>query len=223
MSARKIFALLGIALVTLSVPALAQKKAEKIEKQEAKVGLEIGDAAPMTDVEMTGVDGKATTIADAAGKKGTMVVFTCNSCPWVKAWDKRMVALGNKYLKKDIGVIAINANDPAVREIDGFEGNKQRAKARRMKYAYVVDQTSDVARAFGATRTPEVFLFDAEGKLVYHGAIDDDARHEKDVEERYLRNALTAVAAGKKVELAETKALGCTIKWRKEEDPSKAS
>ena len=107
MSARKIAALLGIALITLSVPALAQKKAEMMEKEDAKVGLEIGDMVPMTDAELTGLDGKATTIADAAGEKGTLVVFTCNSCPWVKAWDKRMASLGNKYMKKGIGVIAI--------------------------------------------------------------------------------------------------------------------
>ena len=103
MSARKLAALLGVALIALSVPALAQMKAdekkgemkksekmEKMEKEEAKVGLEIGDMAPMTDAKLKRLDGKATTIADVAGKKGTLVVFTCNSCPWVKAWDQRM-------------------------------------------------------------------------------------------------------------------------------------
>ena len=209
MVARRWIALAGLALITLAAPTIAKEEAEPKH-------LALGNKAPMSDIEMVGVDGKKITIAKAAGKKGTLVIFTCNSCPWVKAWEERTVELGNGFAKQGVGVIAINSNDSNLKEEDNLEGMKARVKARGVKYAYVVDQTSEVARAFGATRTPEVFLFDAKGALVYHGAIDDNAQKEDQVKERYLENALEAVVAGKKVKVQETKALGCTIKFRKE-------
>jgi len=153
-------------------------------------------------------------IADVSGKKGTLVMFTCNSCPWVKAWEKRMVEIGNAYAKRGIGVIAVNANDPEAKAEDGYAEMQRRAKQRGMRYPYVVDATSDLARAFGASHTPEAFLFDAKGNLVYHGAIDDNARKPDRVEQRYLRDALDAVLQSKAVPMAETKSLGCTIKFR---------
>lgn len=176
--------------------------------------LALGSKAPKADVAMVNVDGKDQTIAGVAGKKGTLVVFTCNSCPWAQAWEKRIVALGNAWPKKGVGVIAINANDPSLKSEDGMDEMKARARSLGMTYPYVMDATSDVARAFGATRTPEAFLFDADGTLVYHGAIDDNAREPAKVQARYLENAMQALTAGKKIELAETKAFGCTIKFR---------
>jgi len=176
--------------------------------------LELGAKAPMTAVEMKSVDGSKTSIAKVAGKKGTLVIFTCNSCPWVKAWESRMVEIGNAYAKQDVGVILINPNDPSQQAEDGFEEMVARAKKHGMAFPYAVDATSEIARAFGATRTPEAFLFDASGRLVYHGAIDDNARKPDAVTERYLAEALDAVVAGKDVPMAETKALGCTIKFR---------
>lgn len=179
-------------------------------------GLAIGDPAPQADVAMKNVDGKQVTIAGVRGAKGTLVVFTCNHCPWAKAWETRIVELGNTYLKRGIGVVAINPNDPAAYEEDAFEVMQKVAKNRKMAYPYVVDGTSDVARAFGATRTPEAYLFDKSGKLVYHGTIDDNAREPGKVQSRWLRDALEAVVAGKPVSMAETKALGCSIKFRSE-------
>ena len=179
-------------------------------------GLAIGSAAPQADVAMKNVDGKQVTIAGVRGAKGTLVVFTCNHCPWAKAWETRIVELGNTYLKRGIGVVAINPNDPAAYEEDAFEVMQKGAKNRKMAYPYVVDATSDVARAFGASRTPEAYLFDKSGKLVYHGTIDDNAREPGKVQSRWLRDALEAVVAGKPVPMAETKALGCSIKFRSE-------
>jgi len=196
-------ALSVLACVALLAPAAARADA-----------LALGKKAPEADVAMANVDGKEHTIAGTAGEKGTLVIFTCNSCPWAQAWEKRIVAIGNDWSKKGVGVIAINANDPGVKPEDGMAGMKKRAKALGMKFPYVVDATSDVARAFGATRTPEAFLFDAEGTLAYHGAIDDNAREPGKVKTHYLEDALQAVAGGKKIELAETKAFGCTIKFR---------
>jgi peroxiredoxin len=164
---------------------------------------------------MKNVDGKMISIADAGGKKGTLVVFTCNHCPWAKAWEQRIVELGNAYAKKGIGVILINANDPAKHEEDDWPEMQRRSKALGMQIPYVVDDTSGVARAFGATVTPEAFLFGASGKLAYHGTIDDNRNDAAKVEKRYLKDALDAVLAGKAPALPETKSLGCSIKFRK--------
>jgi len=183
-------------------------------QEDAPASLALGATAPMASEQMKGVDGKDVSIASAAGKKGTLVIFSCNGCPWVKAWEKRMVEIGNSYSKRGVGVVAINANDPERSPADGFAEMQQRAKQRGIRYPYVMDATSEVARAFGATRTPEAFLFDAEGKLVYHGTIDDNAHEPNKVTKRYLREALDAMLAGKEVPAAETKALGCGIKFR---------
>lgn len=183
---------------------------------EGNKGLKIGDSLPMAEVKMKNIDGRELSIKDVAGEKGTLVMFSCNSCPWVKAWEDRIAEIGNTYQKKGIGVIVINPNDPSKNAEDSFEEMKKRAKKRGFEFPYVVDATSDLARAFGATRTPEAFLFDTKGKLVYHGAIDDNARHPDQVKATYLKDALDALIAGKEIPLAETKALGCTIKFRKE-------
>ena len=180
----------------------------------AATSLAIGAAIPMRDAIMKNTDGRTLSIGQAAGKKGTLVMFICNHCPWVKAWQPRIAEVGNAAVKAGIGVIAINANDPVAYPEDEFEVMVTRAKEVGYQFPYVVDATSDVARAFGAARTPEVFLFDAKGKLVYHGAIDDNAQHPEQVKARYLTDAVAAVAAGKKVKTAETKALGCGIKMR---------
>lgn len=178
------------------------------------LAIQLGDQAPATNVKMKDVSGRMVSIADVRGEKGTMVMFSCNACPWVKAWETRIAELGNRAPEMGIGVIVINPNDPAKVAEDSYEVMQERARERGFQFPYVVDDTSGVAKAFGATRTPEVFLFDAAGKLVYHGAIDDNAREPEKVEKHYLAEALRAVAAGKPVPVAKTKAIGCTIKWR---------
>ena len=133
---------------------------------QAGVALTLGDRAPAADVKMKNVDGRELTIGEVAGARGTLVIFSCNHCPWVKAWEQRLAELGNACKAKGIGVIVVNPNDPAAYPEDSFEGMQERAKARGFQFPYVVDSTSGVARAFGATRTPEAFLFDAAGVLV---------------------------------------------------------
>jgi len=175
--------------------------------------LKLGEKAPDASVKMKSVDGKEVSIADVAGPKGTLVFFTCNHCPFVKAWETRIAEIGNMYSKKGVGVIAINSNDPADFAEDSYAEMQARAKQRGFEFPYVVDATSDVGRAFGATRTPEFFLFDATGKLVYHGALDDN-KDAKSVEKHYLQEALNALLDGKPIPVAETKAVGCSIKFR---------
>jgi thiol-disulfide isomerase/thioredoxin len=178
------------------------------------LALAIGDAMPSAEVKMKAVDGREITLADSVGAKGTLVVFSCNHCPFVKAWEARLAALGNDYAGKGFGVVAINSNDPGTVPQDGFEEMRARAEERGFEFPYAVDGRSDIARAFGASRTPEVFLFDASGKLAYHGAIDDNSQDAGAVEAHFLRDALEALLAGRTPDPAETKALGCSIKFR---------
>jgi peroxiredoxin len=201
MSRRALFAV-PAALAFVAVSALAEGP------------LPIGAAIPMQDVKMKGVDGKELSIADVKKPQGTLVVFTCNHCPYAKKWATRIVELGNGYSAKGLGVVAINANDPKAYEEDSLEVMQQRAKERGMQFPYVVDATSNVARAFGATRTPEAFLFDKGGKLVYHGAIDDTPDDATKVEHAYLKDAIDALLAGKDVAVKESKSIGCSIKFR---------
>src|SRR5262245_61819670 len=176
--------------------------------------LPIGGTMPMADVKMKNVDGKEIDLAQVQKPMGTLVIFTCNHCPFAKMWETRIVELGNTYQEKGIGVIAINANDPKVAPDDSYSSMQQRAKDRGMQFPYVVDATSGVARAFGASRTPEAFVFDKNGKLVYHGAIDDNGEDAAKVEKAYLKMALDAVVGGTEVAVKETKSIGCTIKFR---------
>ena len=183
---------------------------------EAPKPLALGASAPMGDVALMNVDGHNVTLGSATGRKGTLVLFICNHCPWVKAWQSRIAEVGNAAGKRGIGVVAINANDPAAYTEDAFDEMVKRAKSVGYRFPYVVDATSDVARAFGATHTPEAFLFDAQGKLVYHGAVDDNAQDIKAVKSHWLADAVTAVATAKPVAVGETKALGCGIKFREQ-------
>jgi peroxiredoxin len=180
----------------------------------AKAGsLKLGDNAPQTAVKMKNVDGREISIADIAGGKGTLVIFSCNHCPFVKAWEGRIAEISNAYKDKGVGVIIINSNNPTDYAEDSFDQMQKRTEKLGLKVPYVVDATSDVARAFGATKTPEAFLFDKDGKLVYHGAVDD-SKKASDVEKHFLRDALDALLAGKNVPIQETKFVGCSIKFR---------
>jgi peroxiredoxin len=175
--------------------------------------LPLGSKAPMATTKMKNVDGRMVSIGDVTGKAGTLVIFTCNHCPFAKGWEQRIADIGNSYAKKGIGVILINANDPAKYTEDGWAEMQARAKTRGLQVPYVVDETSAVARAFGASVTPEAFLFDKSGKLAYHGTVDDNHQDATKVQKRFLTDALDAVVAGKPPALPETKSLGCGIKF----------
>ncbi len=198
-------ALVALFVVGIASVAMAQTKS---------VQLAIGAKAPKATVKMQNVDGKKVSIASAAGRKGTLVVFTCNHCPFAKQWEQRIADIGNAAAASGVGVIAINSNDPAAYPEDDFPEMVVRADKLGLQFPYVVDATSEVAKAFGAQKTPEAYLFDAKGKLVYHGTIDDNGREPQSVKEPWLRQAVDAVVAGQRVATAETKALGCSIKFR---------
>jgi len=175
--------------------------------------LGLGAAMPAADTKMNNVDGKTLTLADLKGKTGTLVIFVCNHCPFVKAWQDRMVQIANEGVKQDIAAVFVNSNDPTAIPEDDVAHMKQLAKDKGYAFPYVVDDGSAVARAFGATRTPEAFLFNADGKLVYHGTIDDSTYDAAKVTKPYLKSAVEALLAGKAVADAETKSVGCSIKF----------
>jgi peroxiredoxin len=178
--------------------------------------LALGAKIPATDTKLKNVtDGKDISIKKAAGDKGTLVLFTCNNCPYAKAWEERIVELGKTYSQKGVGVLLVNSNNPSLSKGDTFELTQARAKERGITFPYAVDPESSVARAFGASKTPEAFLFDKGGALVYHGTIDDNHEEPAKVSKRYLKDALEAVSAGKKPALPETKSMGCGIKFAK--------
>ncbi len=174
--------------------------------------VKIGDAA--IAFELPGVDGKIYSLAAvSAGKRATAVVFMCNHCPYVLAWLDRLMTIAQDYADQGVAFVGINANDPLKYPADSFEGMQKLAKERGLPFPYLHDESQEVARAYGAERTPEIFLFDASLKLHYHGAPDDN-HDEPQARVPYLRNALNALLAGQAPAVAETPPVGCTIKWK---------
>jgi len=179
-------------------------------------GYKVGDRA--ADFKLMNVDDKMVSLADYPDAKGFIVVFTCNHCPFSVKYEDRINALDKKYKAKGYPVIAINPNDASQHASDDFASMKKRAKEKKFSFPYLHDETQAVATAFGASRTPHVYLLQkqAAGTAVkYIGAIDDNSDSEKQVKEKYLENAVDALLAGKPVSPDFTKAIGCTIKWKK--------
>lgn len=175
--------------------------------------LEIGSKAPLTDVAMEGVSGETYTLDEVAGENGLLVVFSCNTCPWVEAWEDRYPKLADQARELGIGMIAPNPNTAIRDDGESMADMKARADEQGYNFPYVLDKDAQLAAAFGATRTPDVFLFNGDMELVYRGAIDDNARDASAVENHYLMDAMTAMVNGQDIENQVTKSIGCTIKW----------
>lgn len=178
-------------------------------------GIEIGDKAP--EFKLKNIDGKEYSfdnIKDAKGNKpkGYIVVFTCNTCPYAKANEKRLIELHNTYSAKGYPVVAIQPNDPSISPGDSFEAMKKNAKDKGFPFLYLLDETQEVFPQYGATRTPEIYLIDANRILRYHGAIDDSPRDESAVDQKFLEEAIQALNKGDEVKTKTTKAVGCGIK-----------
>ena len=153
-------------------------------------------------------------LSDYADKVAVAVIFSCNHCPYVLAWEHRMMQIQADYADQGVQLVLINANDAAKYPTDSFPNMQAHAAEKGFNFPYLHDETQEVAAAYGATRTPEAFLFDSEGLLRYHGAIDDNYEEPSAVQQSYLRDALDAVLAGSTVEVAYTTPVGCTIKWK---------
>lgn len=174
--------------------------------------LKVGDKA--ISFNLVGVDDKEHSLDEYAGKSVVVVIFSCNHCPYVRAWEDRMVKIQGDYSSKGVQFIAINANSAEKSPDDSFPRMKERAREKHFNFPYLHDETQDVARKYGAQRTPEVFLFDRNRVLCYHGAIDDNYDDPNAVKTHYLRDALDAVLAGKPVETVDIAPIGCTVKWK---------
>jgi peroxiredoxin len=175
--------------------------------------LSIGSKAPKTDIKMTDTKGNTHTLADVAKKNGLLVMFTCNTCPWVEAWEDRYNDVAQKAAKHDIGMIGINSNAAIRDDGESMDDMTARAEKKGYQFPYVLDEGATMASAFGATKTPDLFLFNGDMELVYRGAIDDSPRDADAVEKRYILTAIESLATGEEIEPTVTKSIGCTIKF----------
>ena len=176
------------------------------------MGLKMGDSAP--EFRLKGIDGKLHSLVDVRGQKITVVAFTCNHCPYVRAYEDRLIAIQRDYYPKGVRFAAINANDDEKYPDDSFEKMIQRAEQKGYNFPYLRDESQEAARAYGSQRTPEVFVFDHSLKLLYHGAVDDNWEHPERVTRNHLREALDAVIHGQEPAITETQPVGCSIKWK---------
>ena len=177
--------------------------------------ISIGDNAPKPDLKMENLDGASVTLNDLKMENGLCVIFSCNTCPFVLAWEDRYNELEGICRANKIGFVLVNSNEAKREGADSMEEMKTHAKDKGYgDYAYVVDKNHELADAFGATKTPDVFLFNGDMKLAYKGAIDDNKKDRHMVLKPYLKKAIDAMAKGQKINPETTKAIGCTIKRR---------
>ena len=174
--------------------------------------LQIGNSMPKADLKLKDISGKEITMKDAKKENGVLVMFSCNTCPYVIKNQERTIAISGFAQKKNIGVILLNSNEALRGDDDSFDAMKEYAKGQNYKWNYVVDKNHEVADAFGANRTPECFLFDKNLKLVYHGAIDDNPSDAGNVKRQHLQEAINELVAGKEISIKESRSVGCTIK-----------
>ena len=173
--------------------------------------LKLGDTAPA--FSLPGVDGKTYRLEDLSSAKVLCVIFMCNHCPYVKATIDRIIAIQRDYAGKGAAVIGINSNETVNHPEDSFDQMVRWAKEKSFNFPYLRDDSQEVVRAYGAERTPHIFLFDAQRKLRYTGAIDDNTQDASKAKRHYLREAIDALLAGQPIKEAETHAIGCTVKW----------
>ena len=175
--------------------------------------LKIGSLAPEFNLE--GVDGKKYSLSSFTDINALIIIFSCNHCPYVQAYEGRMKQIQKDYQSKGVTVIAINSNEDINYPDDSFENMKKRATEQRFNFLYLRDEDQSVARAYDATHTPEIFLFDKDRKLAFHGKIDDNWQEPNKVQNHYLKNALDELLAGNEISVPETFTIGCTIKLKK--------
>ncbi len=193
---------------TLLLPCLALM-AFGIQKSTS---LSIGDALPMGDLKLKDVSGKMMTLQQIRKNNGLLVIFSCNTCPFVVATQERYQLLAKMAKANNIGMVAINSNEAQRGDVDSFDEMKQYALQQEIDYPYLLDEKSVLADAFGATKTPDVFLFNGKLNLVYKGAIDDSHRDVTQVKQRFLEDAMQKMVRGEEIQLTTTASVGCSIK-----------
>lgn len=172
----------------------------------------VGTALPMGEVKMKDISGKEVSIKEVAAKNGVLVMFSCNTCPYVIKNQLRTKMITSFAKQNNIGVILLNSNEGGRDEGDSFSAMQAYAKTQVYDFYYAIDRDSKIANAFGATRTPEVYLFDAKGILQYKGAIDDNPSDAGNVKRIHSKEAISEMISGKTISVKETRSLGCAIK-----------
>jgi len=207
-------AVLGVALFAAAFVLMSASSGADPQPE-----LAIGAKAPLADALMMNVNGTQMSLETAAGPNGVLVVFSCNTCPFVvgngeksDGWEGRYNATAAFAKENGVSMVLVNSNEAKRDNHDSMEAMKAHAKENDYGMPYLLDSGHRLADAFGALKTPHVYLFDADMTLVYRGSIDDNVSDADAVSERYVENAITAVAAGKRCSVAETKAIGCSIK-----------
>lgn len=177
--------------------------------------LPIGSKLPEADLKMKDISGNEMTMKSIAKKNGLLVMFSSNGCPYVIKNEQRTLTIAEYALRNNIGVVLLNSNEAQRNEDDSFEAMKNYAKSLQYRWPYLLDENSVVANAFDAKRTPEVFLFNRDLTLVYHGAIDDNPADELAVTRQHLREAINEMVNEKSITVKETKGIGCIIMRKK--------
>ncbi len=201
-----------VAKAAEKAPEAAPAKPATDKKEMAQIN--IGDAAPMTDYKMKDISGKDLSMADVKKENGLLVMFSCNTCPYVIAWEDRYPMVADYCAKNNVGLLVVNSNEARRDGDDSMDEMKKHAEEAKYDFPYVVDVNHQLADAIGAKKTPDLFLFDKDMKLAYKGAIDD-SQDASGVEKFFVRTAMENMIAGKPIDPNTTKAVGCTIKRMK--------
>ena len=178
---------------------------------ESQVKLKAGDSAP--DFELLGIDDKKHKLSDYSERQGTLIIFMCNHCPYVKAKFEAINELYEKFGEK-IAIIGINSNDSTDYPEDNFENMKKTAEEKGLKFEYLVDDTQQVAKKYGAMCTPDPYLFNKEGKLVFHGRIDNAMKPDDTATEKTMITNIEKMLSNEKIEKDFDPSIGCSIKWK---------
>lgn len=178
-----------------------------------KIPMQFGQKAPDFK-DLPGVDGKKHSLSDYASKKVLVIIFSCNHCPYVQAYEDRLIALQEEFKDKSVQFIAINSNDDKNYPDDSFENMKKRAQEKKYNFPYLRDASQRVAHAYAASHTPHIYVFNEKRELAYTGKIDDNWQSPSQVKRSYLCEALSALVQGKAPAEPTTFAIGCTIKWK---------
>lgn len=206
---------ISLVLVSTSLLILSAFTLRTAE-EEKYPSLTIGAEMPMMDYSMLNVDQSSMTLNDVKQDNGTLVIFSCNTCPFVIQWEDRYDDVAGLAKRYGIGTALINSNEAKREGDDSFDMMVEHAQEMNYFMPYLLDENSKLANAFGAKTTPHIFLFDGQNQLVYSGSIDDNSKDANAVTERYLQNALNELGMGKEISLKETPAKGCSIKRIKE-------
>ena len=182
-------------------------------KMESVISLKTGDSAP--EFSLKGIDDEMHSLNDYS-KKGLLIIFMCNHCPFVKAKIEAIKEIHNKF-KDDISIVGINSNDSVKYPDDNFDSMKNVANEKGLEIDYLVDETQNTAKKYGAVCTPDPFLFDSEKKLIFHGRIDDAMNPEAEVSEKVMINNIQKFLEVQKIEKDFDPSIGCSIKWKEQQ------